>query len=98
MGERHEPNYQGASDNSVNPDKVNSDDTANEDENQCTARASSHTKRWVHYGDPDYFDHLPAHLEHLRILKGTGLPFVGNALGKWTLSYEIEVDNSSRFC
>jgi hypothetical protein len=44
----------------------------------------------VHYGDPDYYDHLPPHLQYLK-----ELPFAVGAFDFYPPSYEIEIGNSS---
>jgi hypothetical protein len=42
--------------------------------------------RVVYYGDPDYYDHLPAHLQYLK-----ELPFADGAFDFYPPSYEIEI-------
>ena len=45
-------------------------------------------RRVVHFGDPDYYDHLPPHLQYLK-----NLPFVIGAFGYFPPSYELEVND-----
>lgn len=65
-----------------------------EENRQVELGSSRNKKRWVHYSDPDYYEHLPPHLQYLNTFRETGLPFAEGGFGIWTLSYEIEVDDN----
>jgi hypothetical protein len=49
---------------------------------------ASRKTRVVHYGDPDYYDHLPTHLQYLK-----ELPFADGAFDFYPPPYEIETVN-----
>jgi hypothetical protein len=48
-------------------------------------------KRTVYFTDPDYYEHLPPHLQHLKELPF----FVDGAIDFNPPSYEIEIDDDS---
>ena len=61
------------------------------DQQSAEAPLPRQKKRIVRYGDPNYYGHLPSHLQYLK-----DLPFAENALGFYPPPYQVEVDKNAK--